>query len=63
MPYKETWHKDRASRAAQREAREVVSPMNESWWQLLSCNDLALTAGSLRDEAHNGKKKSLTASN
>lgn len=55
MPCKETWHKERASRAAQREAREVMPPLDKSWWQLPSCNDLALTAGSLRTEAHNGK--------
>lgn len=55
MSCKETWHRERPSHATQREAREVVSLLDKSWWQLLSCNDLALTAGSLRTEAHNGK--------
>lgn len=63
MHCKETWHEERVSCAARREAREVMSPPHKSWWQLLSCIDLAVTAGSLRTEAHNGKQKSLAASN
>lgn len=54
-PCKGTRDEERASRAAQREAREVTSSLDKSWWQLPSCNDLVLSAGSLRTEAHNGK--------
>lgn len=46
---------ERASWTVQREARDVMSPLDKDWWQLPSCNNLVLRAGSLRTEAHNGK--------
>lgn len=54
-PEKKRGMEDRASWTVQREARDVMSPLDKGQWQLLSCNNLVLSAGSLRTEAHNGK--------
>lgn len=40
---------------AEVEAREIMSLLDKSWWQLLSYKDLAQTVGLLRTEAQNGK--------